>query len=239
MTTGLVDPYTAAMTAPEQERHYFGLVTTVDSYFCVLQKGAGKRLWDATRDPQSDRRIAIKLSIECAKKDGGVYSVDQETLNFERAWVGFTLPSLQKLGISDLRALNGRPCHVKRVATGERYTNKSGEQKEKSAIVFLELFDDTEACSAASEAFYGERRANASVEEADVPEPPASMPPEQQFALNSLPALWKASGNDPAKFTGLIEANPMIKRWYPATHPHVKALMAGTIGEAPDDGIPF
>lgn len=243
MTT-LVDPYTAAMTAPDQERHYFGLVTTIDSYFCVLQKGAGKRLWDHTRDAESDRRIAIKLSVECAKKDGGTYTVDQETLNFERAWVGFTLPSLQKLGVSDLRALNGRPCHIKRVATGERYTNKSGEQKEKSAVIFLELFDDAEACGAAQEAFYGERKAEKfSMPEADVPDPAKpSMPPEQQFALNSLPALWKASGHNPEAFTKLINDNPMIKRWYPATHPHVKALMAGTIEDVADPGaddLPF
>lgn len=249
MTTGLVDPYTAAMTAPEQERHYFGLVTTVDSYFCVLQKGAGKRLWDPTRDAASDRRIAIKLSVECAKKDGGTYTVDQDCLNFERAWTGYTLPSLQKLGISDLRALNGRPCHIKRVATGERYTNKSGEQKEKSAIVFIELFEDTESCSAAQEAFYSGRHGPgvAGIEEVDLPNPPKpAMPPEQEFALNSLPALWKASGFDAAKFTKLIDDNPLIKRWYPADHPHVQALIAGTIDDQDDrkqamvdDDLPF
>jgi hypothetical protein len=240
MTT-LTDPYTAAMTAPEQERHYFGLVTTVDSYFCVLQKGTGKRVWDPTRDAASDRRIAIKLSVECAKRDGGAYTVDQDCLNFERAWIGYTLPSLQKLGLSDLRALKGKSCHIKRISTGEHYTNQKGEQKEKSAIVFIELFEDAAACNAASETFYGDRRGKAGVEEADVPEPPKSaMPPEQQFALNSLPALWKASGHNAEAFTKLINDNPMIKRWYPATHPHVRALIAGTIEEAPaDDDLPF
>ena len=241
MTTGLVDPYTAAMTAPDLERHYFGSIVTIDSYFCVLAKGAGKRVWDATNDPLNDRKVAIKLSIECAKRDGGTYTVDQDCVNFERAWVGFTLPSLQKLGVSDLRALNGKSCHIKRVATGERYTNKSGEQKEKSAIIFLELFADADACKAASEAFYGERR-SAGVEEVDLPEPPSSMPAEQKFALDSLLPLWNASGKNPERFTSLIEANPMIKKWYPASHPHVKGLMAGTVPSANDadtDGLPF
>lgn len=234
MTTGLVDPYTAALETPTQERHFFG-IATVDSFFCVLQKGTGKRLWDATSDPVSDRRIAIKLSIECAKKDGGAYTVDQECLNFERAWKDFTLPSLQKLGITDLRALNGRPVHAKRVATGEKYTNKAGEIKEKSAVIFVELFDDTESCSATQEAFYGERK-SAGVEEVDVPNPPMSA--EQKFALDSLPALWKASGNDPTKFTDLITQNPLISKYYPATHPHVQALVGGTIEEATEN-IPF
>lgn len=245
-TSSLVDPYTAAMETPSQERHFFGVVTTVDSFFCVLQKGAGKRLYDPTRDAQSDRRIAIKLAIECAKKDGGTYTIDQEALNFEPIWVRFTLPSLQKLGVTDLRALNGQSCHIKRVATGERYTNKQNEQKEKSALVFIELFEDTEACSAAQEAFYGGRGGGggkAGVEEVDVPEPPKSaMPPEQQFALNSLPALWKASNHNAEAFTKLINDNPMIKRWYPADHPHVKALIAGTIEDVPaesDPDLPF
>lgn len=239
MTT-LTDPYTAAMTAPDQERHYFG-IATVDSWFCILEKGVGKRLWDATRDAVSDRRIAIKLSIECAKRDGGTYSVDQEALNFEPIWVRYTLPSLQKLGVTDLRALNGQSCHIKRVATGERYTNKQNEQKDKNAIVFIELFENTEACSAAQEAFYGGRSnggGKAGVEEVDVPEPPKpAMPPEQQFALNSLPALWKASNHNAEAFTKLINDNPMIRKWYPADHPHVKALMGAYI-DAPADDIP-
>ncbi len=231
MTT-LVDPYTAALETPTQERHFFG-IATVDSYFCVLQKGVGKRLFDQSNDPISDRRIAIKLSIECAKRENGTYTIDQDCLNFERAWVDHTLPSLQKLGVTDLRALNGKAVHAKRVPTGEKYINKAGEQKEKSAVVFIELFDDTEACSAATEAFYGERKAEKfSMPEADVPSP---MPAEQKFALDSLPALWKASGNDATKFTDLITQNPLISKYYPATHPHVQALINATIG----DDLPF
>lgn len=237
MTSTLVDPYTAALEQPVQERHFFG-VATVDSYFCVLQKGVGKRLWDQTSDPISDRRIAIKLSIECAKRENGTYTVDQECLNFERAWVDYTLPSLHELGVTDLRTLNGRAVHGKRVATGEKYTNKNGEQKEKSAIVLLELFDDTESCSAAQTVFYGERSSEKfSMPQADVPLPPSSMSPEQQFALNSLPALWKASGHNAEKFTDLIGQNPLISKYYPSTHPHVQALINATIAD--DQDLPF
>lgn len=236
------DPMQAAMIAPEQDRHYFG-IATVDSWFCVLAKGQGKRPWDASHDSIADRRIAIKLSIECDKRDGGRYSIDQETLNFEKTWVSFTLPSLQKLGVSDLRTLNGAAVHVKRTSTGETYTNKQSEVKTKSAIIFLEIFPDTEAATAAQEAFYGGKSngSYAGMPEATLPDPTQpQMSPEQQFALNSLPALWKASGQDKAKFEQLITQNPLISKHYPFSHPHVQGLISGTLDDLFEDkDLPF
>lgn len=247
MTTVQDDPMAAAMNATKQQqgdRAYFGEVITVDSWFCVLQKGVGKRPWDATRDDAKSRRIVIKLEIQPLR---GQYTISQETLTFENTWLDFTMPSLQKLS-ADLHALRGKFAQVKRVPTGEQYKNKAGELKDRTALEFVAIYDTLETCQDAADAFFGEKGAAnapyAGMPSADLPAD-LGMPPEQQFALNALPALWKASGNDKAKLAKLISENPLISRYYPADHAVVQNMINGTIGDlfpqdgSNDDKLPF
>ena len=225
------DPMTAAMNATKEprERVYFGEVITVDSWFAVLQKGVGKRLWDSTRDDVKDRRVVIKIEIQPLR---GEYTVSQETLSFETAWISHTMPSLLKLQ-ADLHTLRGKYVQAKRVPTGETYVNKSNETKDRTALEFAAVYDSQDACQAAADTFFGERQSSSAaysgMPEADLPN--TSMPPEQQFALNALPALWKASGNDKEKFAKLLGENPLISRYYPITHPHVVGLIGGSIDD--------
>lgn len=253
MTTGTYqptdDPMTAAMNAKKEpnDRTYFGEVITVDSWFCVLQKGVGKRPWDSTRDDVKDRRIVIKLEIQPLR---GQYTISQEALSFESTWLEHTMLSLQKLQV-DLHTLRGKFAAVKRVPTGENYKNKAGEIKERTALEFVAVYDTLDACQAAADAFFatrGEQRADrvsaSGVVEEQLPDPPAqpSMPPEQLFALNSLPALWKASGNDKAKFAALLAENTLISRYYPIDHPHVQSLIGGGADDLypeHDEALPF
>lgn len=237
MTTGAYqtadDPMTAAMNAKKEplERTYFGEVITVDSWFCVLQKGVGKRLWDSTRDDVKDRRIVIKLEIQPLK---GEYTISQEALSFESTWLEHTMLSLQKLQV-DLHTLRGKFASVKRVPTGEQYKNKAGDLKDRTALEFVAVYDTLEACVAAADAFFATRSggsgAGRGVEEETLPDPRSAMSPEQQFALNSLPALWKASGNDKEKFAQMLLENPLISRHYPFTHPHVQGLIGGDVDD--------
>lgn len=219
-----VDPMDAAMQATDEprERTYFGEVVTADAWFVVLERGVGKRLFDAAYDDPAQRRTAIKIEIDPLK---GEFLVTQECLHFERAWLGHTLPSLQKLGVN-LNALKGRYCQVKRVPTGEVYQNKQGETKEKSALVFVAVYDDGAACVQAADAFFGSR-GSGGAGAAAMP----SMPPEQEFALRSLPALWKASNHDQAAFRLLVESNPLISTYYPFDGPYIQALIRGDVGE--------
>lgn len=243
MTTAPADPMTAAMDATKRpiDRTYFGEVVTVDAWFCVLEKGVGKRPWDSTRDGIDQRRTVIKLGIQPLR---GQYLIEQECLHFEPEWIDHTMPSLKQVGV-DLRALKGKYCQVRREPTGRQYQNKQGETRDRTAIVFQQLFGTRDACQAAADAFFAQRGIGQSaplngatgMPQADLPQD-LGMPPEQQFALNSLPALLKASGNDTAKFVELIRQNPLINKYYPPEHPHVRALINASAPDA-DDGLPF
>lgn len=232
-TTTYDDPMTAAMNATKQQgdRAYFGEVITVDSWFCVLEKGVGKRPWDATRDDVKSRRIVIKLEIQPLR---GQYTIAQETLSFENTWIDFTMPSLQKCN-ADLHALRGKFAQVKRVPTGEQYKNKAGELKDRTALEFVAIYNTLQECQDAADAFFGEKAsahaAYAGMPDASLPADLGGMSPEQQFALSALPALWKASGNDKEKFAELIAENPLISRFYPVDHAVVQNMINGTVAD--------
>lgn len=228
MTTQTVDPMQAAMTATKEplERTYFGEIVTVDCWFAVLQKGVGKVPFDPTRHDAGQRRTVIKIEIQPLK---GEFLITQECLHFEAEWLNCTLPSLQKLGI-DLAALKGRYVQAKRMPTGATYTNKNNETKDKTGLVFERVFADGADCVKAADEFFGSRGQRGKVEEAKLPED-LGLPPEQAFALKSLPALWKASGNDADKFKTLIESNPMISKYYPWSHTAVQGLISGNLDD--------
>lgn len=238
MTSVTVDPMAAAMGATEEprERVYFGEVVTADAWFVVLEKGVGKRVYDSTSDDPALRRTAIKIEIDPLK---GEFLVTQECLHFEAAWLNCTLPSLKGLGL-ELGQLKGKFVQAKRIPTGQTYTNKNGEAKDKTGLVFERVFDTGADCIQAAEQFFAGRGAptgSAAVGHADLPGD-LGLAPEQAFALKSLPALWKASNNDANKFKGLIESNPMISKYYPWTHDQVQALVRGVIDTTEPD-LPF
>lgn len=213
------DPYAAAMNPVErqQERTYFGLVAIIDPWFCVLQKGVGKRPFDASQDDINQRSTAIKLSVEVEKRDGTTYTVDQDTLDWSKEWREFTLPSLRQLGITDLRTLKNTYVQIKRENTGEKYVNKSGEEKDKSAIVFIATYPSMEAMKIAADVFYTPRNGA-------TPATPAAPVDdgEYAFAVQTLAMLWKAVKEDEDKFLQAITNNPMLVKYFTAESPEVR-----------------
>lgn len=249
MTAPASDPMTAAMDATKEpvERTYFGEVVTTDAWFCVLERGTGKRLFDPTRDDPGMRRTAIKIEVDPLKGD---FLISQECLSFETEWIDFTLPSLKALG-TDLAGIKGKHVQIKRVPTGAQYTSKKDNKlKEKTAIVFERVFTDGADCVKAADEFFasrsgGQRTASTpgagKVEEASLPQD-LGMPPEQAFALRSLPALWKMAGGDADKFRAMLESNPLISKYYGWEHPHVQGLVSGNADDlfpAHDPDLPF
>ena len=221
------DPYASAMEQQSQERVYFGEVSIVDVYHVTLEKGVGKRSFDPTRDPIDKRNTNIKMQIECAKRDGSTYTVDQETLDWAKEWQKFTLPSLRQNN-ADLRTLRGRYVQVKRVFTGEFYTNKAGDKKDRTAIVFERFFDSADACQAAADAFY--KRPGVAEPTAPAQSTPAAPQPdtsaqERAFAVQALPMLWQASGENKDQFLTLIAGNPMIAKHFNANSDEVLQTM--------------
>jgi hypothetical protein len=162
--TPVNDPFDTAEDPQEikYSNEYFG-EAGVDAFFCVLEKGHGKVPFDPNYHSIDRRLTAVVIGIIPVPASGLNFSVDRDYIAEFRDWNAITLPSLKKLGIS-LRDLDGRYVHAKLTETGETYTTKAGETKEKTVFEFLEVFDTLEACEAAYEAKFGSRQ-----EKQDIP----------------------------------------------------------------------
>ena len=114
-----LDDMVANPVQPRQDSIFFGQIVTVDGSAWKLVKGAGRQPFDEVHDDPKDKVRALKIEIECEKRDGSHYIVDtgrQPLLEIDKAWHRFTLPSLQKLGVP-LSQLKGKWVQVKRADT--------------------------------------------------------------------------------------------------------------------------
>lgn len=153
MTTIYDDPFAAA--ADPQEIVYSNDIygdIVLDVYFCVLRKGVGKQVFDPQQHAPSDRRTCVTINI-----------TDLGGVNYRRefiaeigtdGWRAVTLPSLQVLGVNDMRSMDGRkPVYVHAVMTafGE-YTDKAtGEKKQRTAPKILTIYKTREECEVAAQ----------------------------------------------------------------------------------------
>jgi hypothetical protein len=158
------DPFETAEDPQEikYSSEYFGQVG-VDAFFCVLEKGYGKVPFDSNQHSIDRRLTAVHIGIIPVPASGLNFSIDRDYIAEFRDWNAITLPSLKKIGVS-LRDLDGCFVHAKLTETGETYTNKKGETKERTVFEFLALYDDMDACEAAYEAKFGSRQ-----EKQDIP----------------------------------------------------------------------
>lgn len=195
-----------------QESAFFGQVVVIDRSDWKLVKGQGRVPFDAVYDDQADRVRGITIQIECEKRDGGKFTIDtgrNALLEIDKAWHGFTLKSLQKLGVP-LSQLRTAFVQVKRVETGETYTNAAGEAKPRTALVFVAVYPDWHAMNAAREQLFGRGNGGAPAAPAQTPAP-APIPTVDRSALEKLlPALWQAAGRDRAVFTTMFQGNPAL-----------------------------
>ena len=216
MTTDVLDE--AMMPPVTLDRTYFGQVVIVDAYACVLRKGIGKLVFDPTQHGPDEKRIAIKIGIECQSLTNGGYTVDQDTINTGKEWREVTLPSLNKIA-RDLRSLQGAFVQFKRTPTGERYQAKaSGEWKDKTALQFMAVYADADSMQAAADVFYTPRNGDtAPGPVAAAPAPPAAPAApaatstiDRATAASFLPVIWSAAGQDKNKFWDLVRKNAML-----------------------------
>lgn len=215
MTTAaeIDDMVTNPSAAAQGDSAFFGEVVTLDYSAWKLVKGRGRVLFDPTYDDPGGRVRGIQLVIECQKRDGGTYQIDtgrDPLLEIDAAWRKHLLPSIKRLNVA-LSTLLGKFVQVKRVETGETYTNKAGETKTKTALELVAVYDSAEAMQAAREAKYGRgnRAASAGPAQPSAPAAPATV---DKAALEKLlPALWAASSRNEAVFRTMFEANPTLK----------------------------
>jgi hypothetical protein len=122
---------------------------------------------------------------------------------------------LTALGITDpTTQVHKHWVHIELVKTGE-YMNKEGEQKDLTTPRFIEVFESREACEAAAEAFWEERRNNGSGHDVQTRNAPQAVEehPQRAMLITLLPAMWTAAQqqSDPnAAFQKMLEANPMM-----------------------------
>ena len=222
MYSATIDPLEAAMNPEQPERSYFGSVNT-DWYFCVLQRGVGKAPFDASQHSPDQRRVAIHIDVLTLPTDRNPnpMPISRDLVDFEREWTGTTLPSLKALGL-DLRTIKGRYVHIKLTKTAE-YTAKDGTIKDKTAIRFIEVFPDIEACTNARDAIFHTSAGPLPSE----PAQPTSTNPgiDRKTAAMLLPGLWASAQGKPDVFFQRIASIPDLAAHFTPESAEVKALL--------------
>lgn len=216
MTTVNVDDMVTNPVQPKpQSLTFFGQVIILDRSDWKLVKGQGRQVFDRTYDDPKDLVRGITLAIECEKRGGEKYAIDTgrlPLLEIDKAWHKHLLPSLQKLGVP-LSQLKGTFVQVKRVETGETYTNSAGEVRHKTALELIAVYPDWHAMSSARDALFGQGRTEATAGA-------AAAAPANTLALDStptldkealaklLPGLWMAAGRNKDVFAAMFNGNP-------------------------------
>lgn len=229
------DPMDSAMSAQPMERTrvFFGYCE-IQVWYCALVKGQGKVPYDPAQ--HKARCTAIDILISPLPNSPAQFNVERHMIAESNEWVKIVLPSLKALN-SDLRHVNRKWVQIDQVNTGQTYVNKAGEQKERTTVKFLAIYDVEEVCQAAADAFWAARRQAEESEIQDTgeptqPSPPApSAPPnngaERETARKFLPALWAASGKDPEKFAAKISSMPLVAKYFSVDSPEVLAIIGG------------
>ena len=228
MTTN--DPFDDAMNAEykPQARTFFGDVA-VDIYYAVLVKGTGKVPFDPNQHDQDKRVTAITLTINPLASSRAQFPIERELIAESKEWAQITKPGLRELN-TDLRAINGKWAQVELVPTGQKYTNKNGETKERTAIKFLAIFNTEDECQKASDAFWATRGNGNGSTAATQPTPNGNgngqSDAERMTAQKFLAPLWAASGKDMNKFAQSLANNPLTSKYFDLNSPEVLSVVA-------------
>jgi len=143
-----IDPLDAASSATLAPRSYYGQIE-IDAWFCVLERGKGKVIYDPQQHSADQRRTAIKISLLPLPEQNVQFPLEREMIAESREWAGIVLPSLKALGINNVREANGKWAKMQQVPSGRKYRNAKGEEKEATTFKFLALYPDEAACQAA------------------------------------------------------------------------------------------
>lgn len=144
-----VDPWDEANNPPEMQfKNYLWGKAALSAKSIALVKGLGK----VDYDPQAhgdNRHTGIYVQIETLPEMGieNENVSKRDTLSWAKDWKTITLPSIQALGVTDAREMNGKWVKIESVPTGETY-QKNNETKSKTAFKFTRIFKDEAECRA-------------------------------------------------------------------------------------------
>ncbi len=226
------DPFDAADNAQLQPMMNFGQCT-VDTYFCILQKGVGKVPFDPAQHGADQRRTAITIEITPLTGMNLSFTTKREMIAESREWAGIVLPSLKALGLHP-RELNGAWVKYLLEPTGRKYVNLSGEEKVATTFKFLEVYPDEAACERAWHSMSGNGHVDDAVHVTNAPAAPPNGDGERLAAQAFLKPLWEQSGHDWEKFAAVFNSNPILMKHFAIYSPEVVAVTG-----IHDDGVPF
>jgi hypothetical protein len=154
MNTQLVDPWESAneAKAPQFSNEIWGQVEA-RSWYCVLEKGAGKVEFNPDLHNPDQRRTAIEIIVHPLPDMGLTFDVTRSMIAESHEWASIVLPSIRDMGLHP-RALNGVWVKIANTALTDRkgspvtYTDSNGIEKERKTIKFLKLFASEDECRA-------------------------------------------------------------------------------------------
>ena len=215
-----LDPMDAAMDTDWNPTYTIFGQCDIDTYFCVLQKGVGKVLFDAAQHKAADRKTAITITISPLSSRTNANPTERNLIAESKEWASIIKPSLTALQ-TDLRNINSKWVKAELVANGT-YTNKAGETKTSTTIKFLAVYQNEVECQAAADVFFNTPQEGAPQQAVTT----STGTSDRDTALKFLPALWNASGKDVTKFVQLLAGNPLTAKHFDITSPEVVALVA-------------
>jgi hypothetical protein len=229
----VIDPFDAATNAKAPSSEYYGEII-LDAWHCVLEKGVGKRPYDAQTDDPAKRSTAIDIIILPIAESNLRFSLERKLVAESKAWTGITWPSLQKLGISNARDAKNRFCKVKLAPTGRTWIGTDGEKKEETSFEFVELFASEADCITAYQGKNGHAPAAVPAHPApSSPNPDPNADPNKKTALTFAKAIVTNLARAEkdlvilqTKVAEKIAAMPMVSNYYTAESPEIMQLIA-------------
>lgn len=231
--TVILDPFQAAAQATEIQysNDVYGQIE-IDAWFVVLQKGAGKVPYDEGVHPAGQRRTAIRVNIT----DIGGNNYTREFIGEigTDGWLKKTKPSLDALGVTDLRAFSGAWVHAVMEPFGE-YTDSSGNKKQRTAPVVKQIFRTQADCEAAAQGNTDDAQMDWTAPAANGNGAAPANDGEKAIALAFLPAIVKGcvrgNGVDAAALDAAIKGNPILAKHFTMASPEVAQAMAAALAE--------
>jgi hypothetical protein len=119
-------------------------------YFCVLEKGVGKVVFDPATHSIDKRRTAIDLLIHPLSDMQLSFDFSRNVIAEGHEWAGIILPSLRDIGMRP-QELNGKYVKIARVPSVDHKGNvvtyeKDGAVKEQMTFKFLKVFATEGEC---------------------------------------------------------------------------------------------
>lgn len=226
MTDQILDPFDDATNPEIPSYDTFGEIS-IDAWFCVMKKGEQKRAWIEGTDDVADRNTTIDIIVHPLDEMNQKYHQERNLIARSNAWAKTTWPSLQKLGISNVREAKNKFCQVKLVPTGRKYPGKNGEMREETTFEFVALYNSKEECQAA---YAATRRGDPAKVDS---KPAGTVDPKRQNALKFAAAIVKNVSSETKDFNELtlrvaekIAGMPVVAEYFTIDSPEIVELIA-------------